>query len=436
MMLSMFFYTLYNMVDAYWVSKISDEAIAAVSISQIGLFIMLSLGFGITVGSGVIMAMEIGAERIDEAKRVLGQSFVLSAILAVVFTSFGLAFKEEMLTISGAAGAIFDPAMDYYKIVVSGSVLLFVMMAVMFAFNSQGDTATLTKLFALSTCINIFLDPVLIFGAGPIPAMGISGAATATLVSQFVFLVVAFIVLSSEKREIRFQVRNLTFEWESVKKVLNIGFPAALTQIIFPAGLAILTYIASMSFKEPGAIAFSLGMRIEFFAYLPAAGFGFAAMAMIGQNMGAGNLDRAKQSFSKALIYAFLGAGGLGLLAALFAYPLIAVFTDDAVVTEYTFSYMWTVALSYGFLAAMMVQANAFQSINRSWPGFWIFLFRVAVISVPLSYLFTQVFHFPIISVWVAVIMGNVLSALVGFIWIKKTLGKLEANPADFSEQV
>ena len=428
MMLSMFFYTLYNIVDAYWVSKISAEAIAAVSISQITLMIMISLGFGLIIGSGVVMAMNIGAKNIKEAERVLGQSFVLSAIMAIFFTIIALTFKQEMLNASGAKGLIFQPAMDYYTITAGGSILMFMLMTIMFAFNSQGDTTTLTKLFAVSTLVNVILDPVLIFGWLGAPAFGISGAAIATLISQAVFIVIAIRSLSSVKRKIRFQFKNLTLKWQSVKKILNIGFPASLTQIIFPIGLAILTYIASLSFLEPGAIAFSLGFRIEFFAYLPAVGFGFGAMAMIGQNIGAQNLDRAKECLKKALKYGFLTAGGLGLAAAVFAKPIIQIFTTDPTVTQYALSYMWSVSFSYGFLAIMMIEANSFQAIGRSWPGFWIFFIRVFVVTVPLSYVLTHVLHLPIIAVYLAIIAGNVVSAVIGFFWITKALNNLKLS--------
>lgn len=386
---------------------------------------MLSLGLGITVGSGVIMAMHIGAKDNNEAERVLGQSFVLSVIMAAFFTLIALVFSKQILVATGATGEIFEPAREYFLIVSGGSVLMFVMITIMFAFNSQGNTTTLTKLFALSTVINLVLDPLLIFGWGPVPTLGISGAALATLISQSVFMIIGIRSLSSEKRSIPFRFSNLTLKWGSVKKVLNIGFPAALTQVVHPIGLGVVTYITSLSFLEPGAIAFSLGFRIEFFAYLPAVGFGFGAMAMMGQNMGAGNMERTKEVFNKAVTYAFLGASGLGIAAALFARPLIAVFSDDTTVTSYTYSYMWTVALSYGFLAAMMVQANAFQSINRSWPGFWIYLLRTAGLSIPLSYLLTAVFNFSIMAVWLSVVAGNVISAVAGYFWVKRKLKKL-----------
>lgn len=426
MMLSVFFYTLYNLVDTYWVSKLSADAIAAVSISQITLFVMIALGFGITIGSGVIMSMRIGAGDIKGAERVLGQSFVLAVIAGLFFTIISLIFRTQFLIASGASGDIFAPAITYFTITAGGCVLFFILITIMFAFNSQGDTFTLTKLFALSTLINLILDPVLIFGWGGLPALGIAGAAIATLISQAVFIVIAVRSLSDEKRRIRFHFYNLGFNWESVKQVLNIGIPASLTQVIFPLGLAAITFITSLGFLEPGAIAFSLGFRIEFFAFLPAVGFGFGAMAMIGQNIGAGNLERSKEVLNKALKYAFGAATGLGIMVAVFAGTIIGVFTTDPVVTQYAHSYMWTVALTYGFLAAMMVEANAFQAIDRSWPGFWIFFLRFVVISIPLSYVLTQIFNFSIIAVWIAIMAGNIVSAVVGYFWISTTMNKVE----------
>lgn len=426
MMLSVFFYTLYNIVDAYWVSKLSPEAIAAVSISQITLFLMISLGFGITVGSGVIMSMDIGAKNTSEAERVLGQSFVLTTIAGAFFTVIALVFREQLLVFSGASGAIFEPALTYFTITSSGSIPFFILITIMFAFNAQGDTFTLTKLFALSTLVNGILDPILIFGWWSFPAMGIAGAAAATVFSQIVFIMIALYSLSRPARAIQFHFRNLTFRWESVKRVLRIGIPAALTQVINPIGAALLTFICFYTFKEPGTIAFSLGFRIEFFAYLPAVGFGFGAMAMIGQNIGAKNLERAKNVLRTALAFASTIALVLGVLAAIFAHQIIGIFTEDPVVTANAVSYLQTVALSYAFLAAMMVEASAFQALGKSWPGFWILFLRFFVISIPLSYVLTAILDFPIIGIWSALIAGNVVAAIAGYLWIWSAMRRFD----------
>jgi putative MATE family efflux protein len=426
MMLSVFFYTLYNLVDAYWVSKLSPEAIAAVSISQITLFLMISLGFGITIGSGVVMSMDIGAKNKKGAERVLGQSFVLMSIVAVFFTIIALIFRTQLLTVSGASGAIFDPALEYFTVTAGGSILFFILVTIMFAFNAQGDTFTLTKLFALSTLVNTVLDPILIFGWWGAPALGIAGAAYATLISQAVFIIVALYSLSRPQRSVQFHFRNLSFRWESVKKVMAIGIPAALTQVINPVGLAALTLVSSHAFQEAGAISMSLGFRIEFFAYLPAVGYGFASMAMMGQNIGAEKLDRAKEILRTAMKYASSVALGLGIVVAIFAPQIVAAFTTDPTVTEYSLLYMRVVSFSYFFLAAMMVEANAFQAMGKSWPGFWIMFLRFLVISLPLAYVLTVVFDFSIVAIWLSIVAGNVIASIVGYIWIWSLLNKFD----------
>lgn len=431
MMLSFFFHTLYNIVDAYWVGKLSADAIAAVSISQIALFIMMSVGFGVTVGSGVIMAMELGSKNKDGAERVLGQSLVLMVLLSVAFLVPALIFKDQLLTLSGASGSIFEPAKEYFSVTAAGAPLFFVLIAIMFAFNSQGDTFTLTKLFALSILINLVLDPVLIFGAGPFPELGISGAAYATLFSQFVFILVALKSLSSPKRAVRFRVKNLSLHLKSVKQVMRIGFPAALTQVLNPIGLAALTFITSKAFFEPGAIAFSLAFRIEFFAYLPAVGYGFAAMAMMGQSIGAHNLERSIEVFKKAILWGSGIALGMGLITALFASQIVGIFTTDTLVVEHSVSYFRSVSFTYVFLAAMMIEANAFQAIGRSWPGFWITILRLFIVIIPSALFFVYVFDFGISGIWVAMMLGNVISALIGYVWISQSLKNFQFEQVD-----
>lgn len=428
LMLSVFMYTMYNIIDAFWVSKISDEAIAAVSISQVVIFIMVALSMGIAIGSGVITAMNIGAGKKDEAERVLGQSFVLSSIAAIIFTIISLVFRNQLLVLSGAQGSIFQPALEYFTITAVGSILLFLLMNIIFAFNFQGDTLSLSKLLLVSVITNVILDPILIFGYFGFPELGISGAAIATLVSQVVFILIAIYSLMNKKRKIRFHFKNLSFKWNSVKKVFNIGFPASLTQVLGPAGEAAILFILSYTFLEAGAISYSIGFRIEFFAFLPAIGFGFGAASLIGQNLGAGNVKRAKDSFYKALKYSVLGSAAIGIISIIFSSYIVNIFTTDPVIASYASSFILLVSLSFGFLAATMVEASAFQAIGRSWPGFWISVVRLLVITLPLSLFFTLQLNLPIQSVWIAMIFGNVVASIFGYIWINNAFNNLDLS--------
>lgn len=424
LMLSMFFYTLYGIVDTFWVSKLSTEAIAAVSISQITLFVMIALSMGIAVGSSVVMAMHIGAKNKDEAERVLAQSFVLSAIFGFFFTLIALLFREQFLRASGAIGLIYEPALVYFTITAAGSLLFFFLMNIMFAFNSEGDTFTLTKMFAISTLVNVALDPIMIFGHFGFPALGVAGAAYATLISQFAFIVLGLWILSGKNRSVRFMFSKLSVRWSSVKEILRIGIPASLTQVINPIGLGILIFLVSTAFLEAGAVAFSLIFRLEFFAYLPAAGFGMAAMAMTAQSIGAGDMVRAREVFKKAIMLGFFAASGLGVVSALFGRHLIGLFTQDPQVIEYSLWYLWIVGGTYGFMAVAMIISSVFQAMGRSWPGFWIFFVKFFVLSVPLSYMATRVYSLNIWAVWTAIGVSNVLAAVFGYVWRKRSAQK------------
>lgn len=423
MMLSIFFYTLYNLVDAYWVSKISPAAIAAVSISQITLFVTISLAMGISVGSAVLVGMALGRKDVAEAERILGQGYLLSLIAAAVFTLLALLFADRLLTLGGATGEIFGLARPYYLITTAGSVLLFVLMNTTTAFNSQGDNFTTTKLFALSTLVNIVLDPIFIFGWGGFPTLGIAGAAWATLISQALFLILALRVLMSPTMMVRLRPANLGLRWTSVKSVMQIGIPASLTQALNPLGFLILTSLVSREFGEFGAAAFSIGFRIEFFAFIPAVGFGFAAMAMMGQNTGAQDEARIDQVIATALR---LGCGlalAFGLLVMIFAPWIVGVFTDEAAVTRAALLYFWIVPLGYLFFAATFIQASLLQGYGRSWPGFWITAGRIALTS-GLAYLLVLGFSAPIWAVWTSLVVGSVTASLLGFLWLRQVISQ------------
>lgn len=423
-MLSIFFYTLYNIVDTIWVGRISPEAIAAVSISQIALFAMVSLGMGITVGSGVVMSMKIGAKNQDGAEQVLAQSFVLSALIGVVFTFFSLIFADQILTASGATGGVYGLAKDYFLVVAGGSVLMFLLMTVVFAFNAQGDSFTPTKLFAVSTLLNVILDPILIFGWWIFPEMGIVGAGVATLISQVVFIVMALMILSSEKQMIRFRFSKLGLEWESVKAVFKIGFPASLTQVMQPLGLSALMFITAQKFAELGTVAFSIAFRLEFFAYLPAIGFGFSSMAIIGQCIGAKNVSRANETFKLALLYGSVTAFVMGVLGMIFAKPIISILTFDPVVARDVQWYLYLTGATYVFLACSLVVTNALQAVGHSWSGLWLVLLRYGIVTIPLTlYLTTQMTSMN--AVWLALGIGNIVTAVVGFIWVKRLFRRL-----------
>ncbi|WP_448249513.1 MATE family efflux transporter [Thalassotalea agariperforans] len=425
MMLSMFFHSLYNLVDAFWVAKISASAIAAVSIAQIILFITISLAMGISVGTSVLVGQNIGAKKIALAERVLGQGFLLTIIAALLFTLVTLSFSEQLLVISGAVGDILPLATPYFIVIIAGSILTFLMMMISISYNAQGDNFTMTKLFALSTVINMLLDPIFIFGYAGFPALGIAGAAYATLISQAVFIVLALRLLMKPSMMVPLHLKYLRLNWLSVKKVIDIGLPASLNQVLNPLGFSALMFIVSATFLEAGAAAFSIGFRIEFFAFIPAIGFGFAAMSMIGQNIGAGNHDRVSAVLNISVRYGSGSALIFSLLVFIFAPYIVAIFTTDPLVSEYALQYFRIVPLGYIFFAVAFIEASIFQGIGRSWPGFWITLARIGI-SLVISFITINLLSLELWTVWLSIVIGSVIASLFGLLWLKRALASAQ----------
>lgn len=423
MMLSMFFHSLYNLVDAFWVAKISASAIAAVSISQIVLFAMVSLAMGISVGTAVLVGQNIGAQKKENAQKVLGQGFLLITIAALFFTVIIFSLQDYLLVLSGAVGEIFPLAVPYFRIVTLGSVLMYLMMMTSISFNAQGDNFTSTKFFAISTLVNIILDPILIFGLAGFPKLGIAGAAYATLASQAVYLMLALRVLMKPEMMVPLNPINLKLNWQSVKEVIEIGLPASLNQVLNPLGFSALMYFVSSAFLEAGAAAFSIGFRIEFFAFIPAIGFGFGAMSMVGQNIGAQKYERVKDVLKISVYFGSGSALIFSLIAFIFAPLIVVVFTSDPLVTEYALLYFRIVPIGYAFFAIAFIEANIFQGIGRSWPGFWITFARVGI-SLCLTFISLRILNLGIWSVWLGIVIGSIIASSFGFLWVRNALVK------------
>ena len=425
-MLSLFFQTLYQLVDAFWVSRISEDALAAVTVSQVTLFVMNSLSLGITVGSGVLLAVCVGRDDIPAAERVLGQSFLLNLLAGLLFTALALWQRQGLLVLSGATGEILPPALDYFTLLAAGSVLSFLFFAVIFGFNSQGDNTTLAWLYASSTALNAILDPVLIFGYLGLPALGIRGAAVATIISQALLLAAGVTLLKVLPMAVRFRFRNLVLTPAAALKVLAIGFPAALVNLLSPLRLAVLNILVAWWFLEAGVAGVAVGFRIEFFSFLPALGFAVAVLALVGQNLGAGKLERVGRSWRTAMGSAFATGTLLGVAAALARGLVAAAFTDDPGVAAYARSYLATIPLTFGAVSATVVAIGALHALGSAWLGLAVAVARVALTVAAMLLAGGGLAGQPDpVVLWVAIVAANIATCAGGYVLLRRAFRKL-----------
>ncbi len=432
MMLSMLLHTLYNVVDSIWVASLSPVAVAATNISRITLFTMVGLGLGLAVGSTVLIGMNIGAKKIKRAEAVLGQSYVLAAIVAIIFTAFGLIFKNQLLIIGGATGTIFPLADTYFTITMAGSILFFLLFPTMFAFRAQGDANTPLIITAISVIVNAIIDPIMIFGWFGFPAMGIAGAAYATLVSQVLVIGMGIYLLRGDKYQVKFRWPTLLkLDKDIIMPMLFIGLPAAITQVVVPFGFLASTKILSEYFLEAGATAFAIAFTVEFFSFIPAFGFGTSAQAIMAQNFGAKKFRRVKESFTKAAVASFAFATIFGLIL-MFAAPWVTrVLTTDQLALDYVRSYTWIVPLSYGFFALLYVIGSAFQGLGRAWPAFWVLFAKFFIITIPATWILFEFFNTSIVAAWVMTAIGSIGAAVFGLWWIMRFLAHVIKHDED-----
>lgn len=180
-------------------------------------------------------------------------------------------------------------------------------------------------------------------------------------------------------------------------------------------------FIITTSFFEAGAAAFSIGFRVEFFAFIPAIGFGFGAMSMMGQNIGARDFVRVRSIFHTAVVLSASAAGLFSVLAFLLAPFIVHVFTTDPLVTTYSLQYFYIVPIGYLFFALSFVEASIFQGLGRSWPGFWITLGRIGL-TAACAYVGISIFHLPLWIAWVALVTGSVVSSIIGYLWVRTAI--------------
>ena len=256
-------------------------------------------------------------------------------------------------------------------------------------------------------------------------------AAFATIISQVLLVIAGITMLHQRNMMVKFRFRNLVFRLHSVRQVLAIGFPAALTNLLNPAALAALNSLVALTFLEAGVVGLSIGFRIEFFSFLPAIGFGVAAMAMIGQNIGGGRPDRARKSYYTALTFAFCIGSAVGLGAVLGRIPIVDVFTDDPVVTGYTRSYLAMIPFTYGIVAALFVVVSSFQGLGKSWRGFAVSATRMAIL-VGGTLLVTRAGAFggSITGVWWTIVAANLIAFAFGYLLLRRTFRTVLSSPA------
>lgn len=305
MILEMLMESLFAVVDIFFVGKLGVQAVATVGLTESVLTIVYSVAIGLSMAATAVVARRIGEKKKKAASQAAFQAIIICAVLAMTIGVLGLFFAKDLLTLMGGDPALVASGFGYTQVIFAGNISVMLLFLINGVFRGAGNAVIAMRTLWLANGINIVLDPMLIFGIGFFPELGLEGAAWATTIGRSVGVLFQLSVLFRGKAIISFNWDVLRFRWYTVKNILKIAIGGMGQFLIESASWIVLMRIVSNS----GSVAlagFTIAIRLIIFALLPAMGFSNASATLVGQNLGAKRPDRAEQSAWKAAHYTAL----------------------------------------------------------------------------------------------------------------------------------
>ncbi len=413
-MTSMMMVNVFNLVDAFWVGRLGTDALGGMTASAFLVWCLFSVSQVLEYGVNAVVARRVGQQNPSGAGRVSGHGLVLALVLAVVVAGGVLPFQQQLFAALGISPGVLAASVDYMTPVLWGFPTISLWFAVEATFRGSGDTRTPMVVLAATLALNAGLDPLLIFGAGPVPAMGIAGAAWATVVSHAVGDVLLLWLLL--KRPVRPHL-GAGLSGEVIWSIMRVGAPIAVTSLLFSVIYLFLTPIIASYGSAPVA-AIGVGHRVEGLVFFTCMGFSAAASTLVGQHMGANNPGLAERAAWMTTWSCVLTVAVQAALFYAFAPQIFAVFTDDPAVISHGTDYLRVIAIFEVGLVGELVLEGAFSGAGNSMPPMIIGVPLTAA-RIPAAYLLAQSMDLGVRGVWWAIGTTTLLKGLATGAWFR-----------------
>ena len=416
MVLEMLMESVFAVVDVFFVARLGAEAVATVGLTESLLTLIYTVAVGLSIGATAMVARRIGERDPEGAARTAVQVMALGLIVALMLGVAGFMLAPRLLMLMGASPKVIASGANYTRVMLGGNVVVMMLFLINAVFRGAGDAAIAMRVLWLANLINILLGPCLIFGLGPFPELGVTGAAVATTIGRGTGALYAFSRLWRKGGRIRLTLRHLRLEPSVMIKLLRLSASGAFQVFIGMASWIGLIRILS-SFGSDALAGYTIGIRIILFALLPSWGMSNAAATMVGQSLGAGKPERAERAVWRAGFYNMCFLGIVGLIFVLLARPIIGLFTHDPSVIPYGVACLRTVACGFLFYAYGMVLTQSFNGAGDTWTPTVINLFVFWLWEIPLAYVLSIIFGFGPQGVFFAITIAfstlAVISALI-----------------------
>ncbi|MBQ4848115.1 MATE family efflux transporter [Pseudoalteromonas sp. MMG005] len=412
---------MFNLVDTFFISMLGTEQLAAVSFTFPVTFTVISLAIGLGIGTSAVIAKALGSGNIEEARFDATVALLMSAVFVFLLSLIGFLLIEPIFSRLGANQDVMPYIYDYISIWFLGSVFLITPMIGNSVLRASGDTKTPSYIMGLAGLINAILDPLLIFGVGPFPELGIKGAAIASVIAWSVAVGIILYLLAVKKRLLSMNPGQQGVLSAS-KKILKIGFPAAGANMLTPIAMAVMTAIVA-SYGPQAVAAFGVGSRIESIASLVVLALSMTLPPFVSQNYGAQNFDRVKQAYKSSLKFVMYFQFAIYAVLLASSSLISRTFGNDPEVIRVIELFIYILPLSYGFQGVIILTNSSLNALHKPMNALVLSVVRLFVFYVPLAFVGSHFWGLQ--GLFFGAAFGNLLTAIVSYQWFCRSLERM-----------
>jgi len=424
MMLEMSMESVFAVVDIAFVSILGTDAIAAVGITEALITVLYAVAVGLGMGVTAMVARRIGAQEREAAARVTGQAIWIGAALSLMIGIPGIIYAADMLRLMGASDAVVETGSGFAAVLLGGSSSILYLFILNAAFRGAGDANVALRSLWLANGLNIILDPCLIFGLGPFPEMGVTGAAVATTIGRSVGVIYQLWYLFDGRGRLKFHLRNLAIAPKVILRMLVISAGGIGQFLIATSSWIIVMRIVAL-YGSTAVAAYTIGLRMFEFIWLPSWGLGNAAATLVGQNLGANKPERAEESTWRAARFNLVFMVAIGVLLVALAPGIAGLFSDDPEVLRYGTACLRILAVGIPMYAVGMIITQALNGAGDTVTPTLINFVCFWVLQIPLAYwLATEVSLGPN-GVFIAIVVSESLVTILSVIVFRSGRWKL-----------
>jgi putative MATE family efflux protein len=419
MILEMLMESVFGILDVFFVGRLGPEAVAAVGLTESLLTVVFALALGLSMSTTALVARRIGEKRPEEAAKTAVQAIAVGLLVSVPSTVVGLVWPRELLALMGAPPSVVETGWTYTAWILAGNASILLLFLINAVFRGAGDATVAMRSLWVANGVNLVLDPCLIFGLGPFPELGVTGAAIGTTVGRTVGVVYQLATLAARGRRVHVEGRHLRLEPAVAWNLVRVSVGGTVQFLIATASWLGLVRILT-PFGADALAGYTIALRIIVVAILPSWGMTNAVATLVGQNLGAGKPERAERA---VWITGFYNMAFLLVVAAVFILwpePLVGVFTSDPDVKALGATCLRVVSYGYGFYAWGMVMVQAFNGAGDTTTPTWINLFCYWLFQVPLALVLAHGASLGPLGVFLAITIAESTVAVVGVLAFRR----------------